>query len=185
MTPPGADPEATLEVARQLLHNPPGAHASPSAAEQCCHDVNQLIIAVINTTPSEGRQVNHPGGAPVPSVAHSRSPMAPRVSSAMHVLAASLATVDLRAELERRRSGEDGRITIERRRERCHNLDGDFRVVDTAPMRQAARTPTFPTGSGGGCMALAPCHCMVIWPCKFQPHLPEKYDWSVNPAEFL
>jgi hypothetical protein len=26
---------------------------------------------------------------------------------------------------------------------------------------------------------------MVVWPCKFRPHLPEKYDESVNPVEFL
>jgi hypothetical protein len=34
MMPPGVGPEATLEVAQALLHNPPGLHASPSAAEQ-------------------------------------------------------------------------------------------------------------------------------------------------------
>jgi hypothetical protein len=26
---------------------------------------------------------------------------------------------------------------------------------------------------------------MVVWPPKFQPHLPEKYDRTVNPTEFL
>jgi hypothetical protein len=26
---------------------------------------------------------------------------------------------------------------------------------------------------------------MVVWPHKFQPHIPEKYDEMVNPAEFL
>jgi hypothetical protein len=34
-------------------------------------------------------------------------------------------------------------------------------------------------------MALAPHLCMVVWPPKFRPHLPEKYDGTVNPAEFL
>jgi hypothetical protein len=38
---------------------------------------------------------------------------------------------------------------------------------------------------GGGCMALAPHLGMVVWPPKFWPHLPEKYDGTVNPAEFL
>jgi hypothetical protein len=33
VTPLGAGPEATLEAVRQLLHNPPGLHASPSAVE--------------------------------------------------------------------------------------------------------------------------------------------------------
>jgi hypothetical protein len=26
---------------------------------------------------------------------------------------------------------------------------------------------------------------MVVWPPKFRPHLLEKYDGTVNPAEFL
>jgi hypothetical protein len=34
-------------------------------------------------------------------------------------------------------------------------------------------------------MALAPHLRMVVWPHKFWPHLPEKYDGTVNPAEFL
>jgi hypothetical protein len=36
VTPPGAGPEAT----RQLLHNPPGPHASPSVAEQWRHNAD-------------------------------------------------------------------------------------------------------------------------------------------------
>jgi hypothetical protein len=87
-------------------------------------------------------------------VAHSCSLAALRTSSILHV--ASLTTADLRAELERRHSGEDDRITIERHRESCHNVDGDFGAADTTPVRQAARTPTSPVGSGGGCMVLAP-----------------------------
>jgi hypothetical protein len=34
-------------------------------------------------------------------------------------------------------------------------------------------------------MALALHFRMVVWPCKFQPHLPKKYDGTVNHAEFL
>jgi hypothetical protein len=34
-------------------------------------------------------------------------------------------------------------------------------------------------------MALAPHLRMMVWPPKFRPHLPEKYDRMVNPAEFL
>jgi hypothetical protein len=44
--------------------------------------------------------------------------------------------------------------------------------------------PSSPAGSGG-CMVLAPHLRMVVWPHKFQPHIPEKYDEMVNPAEFL
>jgi hypothetical protein len=34
-------------------------------------------------------------------------------------------------------------------------------------------------------MALAPHLRMVVWPPKFWPHLPEMYDGTVNPTEFL
>jgi hypothetical protein len=32
---------------------------------------------------------------------------------------------------------------------------------------------------------MAPHLRMVVWPSKFRPHLPEKYDRTVNPTEFL
>jgi hypothetical protein len=34
-------------------------------------------------------------------------------------------------------------------------------------------------------MTLAPHLCMVVWPHKFRPHLPEKFDGTINPTEFL
>jgi hypothetical protein len=34
-------------------------------------------------------------------------------------------------------------------------------------------------------MALSPHLHMVVWPPKFRPYLPKKYDGAVNPAEFL
>jgi hypothetical protein len=77
------------------------------------------------------------------------------------------ATINLRAELKHRRSGEDDHTTIERWRERCHNLDGDYGVANAAPdVANAAHTPTS-LSSGGRCMALAPHLQMVVWPRKF------------------
>jgi hypothetical protein len=120
VTPPGAHPEAMLKVVRQLLNNPLGLHASSSVAEQWRHDVDQLIVAVIHMLPHEWRRANHSGGVPVPSAAHSCTPTAPSVSSvacattAPRAPAVSLSTMDLQAELERCRSGEDDHVTIER-----------------------------------------------------------------------
>jgi hypothetical protein len=50
-----------------------------------------------------------------------------------------------------------------------------------------AHVPHPPNSSGisGECMALAPHLRMVVWPHKFWPHLPEKYDGTVKPTEFL
>jgi hypothetical protein len=170
--PKGAGLDATQEAMGQLLHNPLGPHALPLVAQQWRHDVDQLFITAINTPPHGGGQVNHLGRAPVLSVAHSHSPAAyscsvaaPLVSSA--VRAASLTMMDLWAELERRCSGIDGRITIECQRERCRNLNGDLSAVDTTPLRQAACTPTSAMGSGGGYVALAPHLHMVVWLHKF------------------
>jgi hypothetical protein len=50
-------------------------------------------------------------------------------------------------------------------------------------MRRSPLTPR--EFGGGGCMALAPQLRMLIWPHKFWPHVPEKYDGMVNPTEFL
>jgi hypothetical protein len=38
---------------------------------------------------------------------------------------------------------------------------------------------------GVGCVALANHLRAVTWPPKFRPHLPEKYDDTTNPSEFL
>jgi hypothetical protein len=49
-----------------LLNNPPSAHASSSVAKQWRHDVDQLVVAAINTP-------HHEGGQQEPAAAHSRS----------------------------------------------------------------------------------------------------------------
>jgi hypothetical protein len=98
-------------------------------------------------------------------------------------------TNDLRAELNRRRAGEDARVSLERAHERCqnikgHNLDQDFAAVaPQAPMGtwSQAGVPL----AGVGCAALADHLRAASWPSKFRPHLPEKYDGTSNASEFL
>jgi hypothetical protein len=93
-------------------------------------------------------------------------------------------TNDLRAELNRRRAGEDARVSLERARERGQNINQDFASV-------APQTPVgtwSQTGvplAGVGCTALADHLRTASWPPKFRPHLPEKYDGTTNPSEFL
>jgi hypothetical protein len=194
-------PDTTLLAAHQLLNNPPPVGASPSAAEQWRHDVDQLVIATINMPHREGRCQ--------PSAQHSRFPLAVRTPSGAHAPPgvpgacppaqhhapmASYWTTDTRKEVNRRRGGEDSRTTIERNCERHRDIEGhklvrDFDLHAPVGARQTAHAP-FPPGSsgvsgGGGCMALAPHLRMVVWSPKFRPHLSEKYDGTVNPAEFL
>jgi hypothetical protein len=98
-------------------------------------------------------------------------------------------TSDLRTELNRRRVGEDARISLERARERRqnvegHNLDYDFTAValqTPVGTRLQASAPL----AGVGCAALADHLRAATWPPKFRPHLPEKYDGTSNPSEFV
>jgi hypothetical protein len=96
---------------------------------------------------------------------------------------------DLWAELNHRRAGEDARVSLERARERRQNVEGrnlDYDFVAVAP-----QTPTGTWIQAGapladvGCAALADHLRAATWPSKFRPHLPEKYDGTSNPSEFL
>jgi hypothetical protein len=167
-------PNGPLMAARELLRNPPGEAASPDAQRQWRGDVDRLLNLAQASPCSAGgsasRQRRHQGGA-------SGSVHSPSVRSAR--------TEDLRAELNRRRAGEDARVSIERARGRRlsiegRDLDAEFAAVAPAP-QGSVQAPV----SGVGCAALADHLRAVVWPSKFQPHLPEKYDGSSNPSEFL
>ena len=72
---------------------------------------------------------------------------------------------------------------MERARERRLNIEGQHLDADldaVAPRSQDhIQTPV----AGVGCVALAEHLRMVAWPPKFRPHLPEKYDGTINPSE--
>ena len=93
------------------------------------------------------------------------------------------------AELNHRRAGEDARISVERARE-CrlniegHNLNADLDAAAPKPPGNA-RIQAGTLVVGVGCAALADHLRAVAWPSKFHPHLPEKYDGTTNPSEFL
>jgi hypothetical protein len=96
---------------------------------------------------------------------------------------------DLRAKLNRRRTGEDARVSLERARERRQNIEGRNLDLDfTAVALQTPRGARIQAGvplAGVGCAALADHLRAATWPSKFRPHLPEKYDGTSNPSEFL
>jgi hypothetical protein len=95
---------------------------------------------------------------------------------------------NLRAELNRHREGEDNRMTIECQHDRCNiegrNLERDFGSL--APAKEALEPHAMHTlsspGATSGCMSLAPHLCMVVWPLRFWPYLPEKYNGTINPT---
>jgi hypothetical protein len=98
-------------------------------------------------------------------------------------------TDDLRAELNRKHAGEDAWVSLERARERRRNIEGrnldqDFAAV--APQTPVgARIQAGVPLAGVGCATLMDHLRAATWPPKFQPHLPEKYDGTSNPSEFL
>jgi hypothetical protein len=96
---------------------------------------------------------------------------------------------DLRAELNRRRAGEDARVSLERARERRQNFEGRNLDQDFAPISpqtpRDARIQTVVPLVCVGCAALANHLRAATWPPKFRPHLLEKYDGTSNPSEFL
>jgi hypothetical protein len=96
---------------------------------------------------------------------------------------------NLRTELNRRREGEDARISLERAREHRqnvegHNLDYDFAAV--APQTTTGtRIQAGVSLAGVGYAALVDHLRAATWPPKFWPHLLEKYNGTSNPSEFL
>jgi hypothetical protein len=115
-----AGTDATLLAARQLLNNPPPSGASPSAAEEWRRNVDQLVVAAINTPLHERRcqpsaHHSHTLAAHAPSAAcappvERAPPVGPDAcqTARHHAPMASYATADLRAKINRRRGGEDG-----------------------------------------------------------------------------
>jgi hypothetical protein len=98
-------------------------------------------------------------------------------------------TDDLRAELNRRRTGEDARISLERAHKRRQiiegrNLDQDFAAA-TPQTPMGTRSQTGVPLAGVGCAALADHLRTTSWPPKFRSHLPEKYNGTSNPSKFL
>jgi hypothetical protein len=96
---------------------------------------------------------------------------------------------DLQADFSRKRAGEDARVSLERARERRQNVEGrnldlDFSAVAPQTPRGARIQAGVPLASVG-CAALADHLRAATWPSKFRPYLPEKYDGTSNPSEFL
>jgi hypothetical protein len=164
-----------LSAARELLRHPPSSTSSPGVMKQWQDDVDRLL-GMAHSTLTRSR---------------------PRSSRRQHEASASVRspsvrdtqTNDLRTELNRRRAGEDARVSLERARERRQNIEG--RNLDQYFAAVAPQTPMGTRSQAGvplvsvGCAALADHLHAASWPSKFRPHLPEKYDGTSNPSEFL
>jgi hypothetical protein len=137
LPPAAAGIDTALLVVHQLLNNPPPSGASPLAAEQWRHDVDQLVVAAINTSHHKRRcqpfaqQSRTPSTAHAPSGVHAPSvvcapPAHPNACSSAQRRApmASYMTAGLRDKINRRHGGEDSRTAIERHHKRRRNIEG-------------------------------------------------------------
>jgi hypothetical protein len=97
-TPSWVAPTA-LSIARELLHHPPSSTASPGAMKQWRDDVDRLLGMAHSTSTRSRPQSSRCQREATASV------RSPSVRGAQ--------TDDLRAELNRRRAGEDARISLE------------------------------------------------------------------------
>ena len=157
-----------LLAARELLRNPPDPVASPEVLRQWRDNVDRLLNLAQASPGSMGgsvsRQRRRQGST-------SGSVHSPSVRSAQ--------TEDLQAELDRRRVGEDARVTMEWARECRFNIKG--RNLDTelnaAAPRPRGHAQALVAGVGGY-VALADHLRVVAWPSKFCPHLSKKYNGS-------
>jgi hypothetical protein len=164
----------TLSAARELLRHPPSSTTSLGAMKQWRDDDRLLGMAHSTSARSKSRSswCQHEASASVRS---------PSVRGAQ--------TNDLRAELNRKRAGEDAWISLERAHERRQNIEG--RNLDQDFVAVAPQAPMGTQSQVGvplvdvGCAALADHLRAVSWPPKFRPHLPEKYNGTSNPSEFL
>ena len=111
--------------------------------------------------------------------------------------AAPLATTgahDLRLHLNEWRAVEDARVTLERQWETRHEAEAEDQT-SSLPVHDRRGSPAHwrsppkgtarATGYGTGCRAFTSELRWIKWPTKFWPELPEKYDGSMDPVEFL
>jgi hypothetical protein len=187
-----------LSVARELLRHPPSSTASPGAMKQWRDDVDRLLgMAHSGSTRARPRssQRQHEASASVRSASMRVAPTEDLRAELNHRRTGENAPAslerseDLRAKLNRRRAGEDARISLEKARERRQNVEGrnlDFDFAAVAPQTPAgARIQAGVPLASVGCAALEDHLRAATWPSKFRPHLPEKYDGTTNPLEFL
>jgi hypothetical protein len=192
-TPSGDTPAGMLSAARELLRHLPSPTASPGAMRQWRDDVDRLLgmahTGSIRPRPrSSWRRHEASASERTPSVrTASTGDLRMELNRRRAEGDAQVPLEgpgDLRDELNRRRAGRDACISLEKTRERCGNLGQDSAAVAPRAPGDARFQTSIPL-AGVGCAALAEHLRAAMWPSKFWPHLPEKYDGTTNLSEFL
>jgi hypothetical protein len=189
----GDTPARELSAARELLRHLPSPTASPGAMRQWRDNIDRLLgVAHTGSVRPRPRSSwrRHKASAPerTPSVRTAPTGDLRTKLNCRHaegdVWVPLEGPGDLRDEFNRRHACREACISLEKTRERCGNLEQDSAAVALQAPGDARFQTSIPL-AGVGCAALADHLRVATWPPKFRPHLPEKYDGTTNPSQFL
>nr|ABA94871.2 retrotransposon protein, putative, unclassified [Oryza sativa Japonica Group] len=181
----GSTPQGTLQAAGALLRHPPVVPDPESPAQRWLDDVAKLVMTARQRLDAGGRtSATKTSGTAATGSASSRRRARRAAAAVRHSAATPSSTPPTR---EDPRGGPDVRTSIERRRNgrrAAHATEGasSSRV---SPQHGRGDQPSVPLVGGVGCRAFVASLRNVRWPPRFRPTIAEKYDGSVNPAEFL
>ena len=170
-------PDAALLMAQELLHHRP---AIEHQANWLACITELLDIGMQVPTPSQGAPTSTgkyyaPEGGQGehrPATRHtSKATHASHTASSPHDEGTSCQII--------RRTPEDARVTLERHRDRqARMLD---KIAEAGRRTRIHGVVTI----CGGCLAFTKSLRRVVWPARFKPDIPAKYDGSSDPGEFL
>nr|CAE02097.1 OSJNBa0020I02.4 [Oryza sativa Japonica Group] len=181
----GVTPQGALQAAGALLRHPPVVPDPETLARRWLDDVADLVMTAQQRLGAGGRSsaTKASGAAAAGSMSSRRRAWrAAAVTRRSSAIPSSTPPTQ-----EDVRGGPDARLDIERRRDArraAHATEGAS--SSGAPLRSGhgGRPPVSPVG-GASCRAFVASLRNVRWPPWFRPTITEKYDGSVNPAEFL
>nr|AAU44223.1 putative polyprotein [Oryza sativa Japonica Group] len=181
----GSTPQGVLQAAGALLRHPPVVPDPETPARRWLDDVADLVMTAQQRLGAGGRSsaTKASGAATAGSVSSRRR--ARRAAAVTRRSSAIPSSTPPTQEDVRR--GPDARLSVKRRRNgrrAAHATEGAS--SSGAPLRfgRGGQPPVPPVG-GVGCRAFVASLRNVRWPPRFRPTITEKYDGSVNPAEFL
>nr|CAE03902.2 OSJNBb0026I12.10 [Oryza sativa Japonica Group] len=181
----GSTPQGALQAAGALLRHPPIVPDPESPAQRWLDDVANLVMTARQRLDAGGRSsATKTSGAATTGSVSSRRRARRAVAVARHSAATPSSAPPTQ---EDQRGGPDARIDIERRRNgrRAPHATEGASSSGVSPQHGRGDQPSVPPVGGVGCRAFVASLRNVRWPPRFRPTIAEKYDGSINPAEFL
>nr|CAD39966.2 OSJNBa0072D08.5 [Oryza sativa Japonica Group] len=181
----GSTPQGALQAAGALLRHPPVVPDPESPAQRWLDDVANLVMTARQRLGAGGRSsATKTSGAATTGSVSSRRRARRAAAVARHSAATPSSAPPTQEDL---RGGPDARIDIERRRNSRRAAHATEGASSSGVSHQHGRgdQPSVPPVGGVGCRAFVASLRNVRWPPRFRPTIAEKYDGSVNPAEFL